>query len=158
MRVQMQKIAIITGGSRGLGRSEVLSIAERGTNCIFTYNSKREEADQVVEAASAHGVKVRALQLDLGKVSTFDAFVDGVRSVLNQMGVERFDYLVNNAGILRQSKFGDVKEEDPDRQYSINFTGVLFLMQKLLPFINAGGRIINVGSSSTAFAMPGLGL
>ncbi len=151
-----KKIALVTGGSRGLGRSEVLAIAARGIDCIFTYNSRREEAAQVAEAASAHGAMARALQLDLAKVSGFDAFVGQVRQVLADMGAERFDYLVNNAGMSYHSKFSDVTEEDLDCLFAVNFKGVFFLTQKLLPLINDGGRIINTSSGLVRFVFPNL--
>src|SRR4051812_39537111 len=93
------KIAIVTGGSRGMGRSTVLSLAKRGVNSIFTYKSNREEAEKVVSKVREIGRKAIAIQLDTGNVSTFDAFVQSVRNALNELGAERFDYLVNNAGI-----------------------------------------------------------
>lgn len=93
------KVAVVTGGSRGLGRSTVLNLAERGIVSIFTYNSSRDEATKVVEAARQKGTKAVALQLNTGKVSEFDGFVKNVESTLADLGVEALDYLVNNAGI-----------------------------------------------------------
>ncbi len=98
----------------------------------------------------------RALQLDLAKVSGFDAFVGQVRQVLADMGAERFDYLVNNAGMSYHSKFSDVTEEDLDCLFAVNFKGVFFLTQKLLPLINDGGRIINTSSGLVRFVFPNL--
>jgi len=92
------KVAIVTGGSRGLGRNTVLNLAQRGVHSIFTYNSNRTEADKVVAAVSETGAKAVALQLDTSDVGAFDAFVQTVRSTLAAFGAERFDYLVNNAG------------------------------------------------------------
>src|SRR6202030_1035235 len=94
-----RKIAIVTGGSRGLGRNTVLHLAKRGVRSIFTYNSNRAEADKVVAAAGAAGSRAIALQLDTGDVSAFETFVASVRKALADLGAERFDYLVNNAGI-----------------------------------------------------------
>ncbi len=156
MNIKTNRIALVTGGSRGLGRCEVLSIAERGIHCIFTYNSKREEADEVVAAASAHGVQVRALHLDLGQVASFDGFVTQVQTALAEMGVQGLDYLINNGGISYHSKYAEVREEDLDRLYAVNFKGVFFLTQKLLPVINEGGRIINTSSGLTRFVFPNL--
>jgi NAD(P)-dependent dehydrogenase (short-subunit alcohol dehydrogenase family) len=146
-----RKIAIVTGASRGLGRCELLSLAARGVDCIFTYHSKKDEAEHVATEARAHGVAVHALQLDLGDVTSFDAFADTVRNTLQGMGVERFDYLVNNAGMSFHKDFADVTEEELDHLYAVTFKGVFFLTQKLLPLINDGGRILNTSSGSTRF-------
>ena len=91
------KIAIVTGGSRGLGRNTVLSLAERGVNSVFTYNSGRDEAEEVVTEVEKAGAKAASLHLDTGEVGTFDSFTENVRSALAAMGAERFNYLVNNA-------------------------------------------------------------
>ncbi len=148
------KIAVITGGSRGLGRNTVLSLAERGVNSIFTYHSSRAEAEEVVAEVEKAGTKATALQLDTGSVGTFDGFVENVRSALTDMGAEHFDYLVNNAGISDHTPFGEITEELLDRVYSVNFKGVFFLTQKLLPLMSDGGRIINLSSCVTRFVNP----
>ena len=130
------KIAIVTGGSRGLGRNTVLSLAKRGVNSIFTYNSNHAEADKVVSAVSEAGAKAIALQLNTGSIGTFDAFVQSVRAALATLGAERFDYLVNNAGTFHANAFYRTTEEELDDLYNVNFKGVFFLTQKLLPLIN----------------------
>jgi NAD(P)-dependent dehydrogenase (short-subunit alcohol dehydrogenase family) len=155
MNPQTQKIALITGGSRGLGRNTVLSLARRGVNSIFTYNSNRAEADKVVAAASEAGAKAIALQLDAGKVSAFDPFVQRVHEALADLGAERFDYLVNNAGISHHAAFEKVTEEELDSLYNVHFKGVFFLTQKLLPLINDGGRIVTISSGTTRIIYPG---
>src|ERR1700722_20499843 len=91
------RVAIITGGSRGLGRNTVINLAKRGVHSIFTYNSNRSEADKVVAAVREVGAKAIALQLDAGNVSSFDGFVKSVQMALAGLGAGRFDYLVNNA-------------------------------------------------------------
>jgi NAD(P)-dependent dehydrogenase (short-subunit alcohol dehydrogenase family) len=148
------KIAIVTGGSRGLGRATVQALAKRGVHTIFTYNSNRDEADKVVAGVKQTGAKAVALQLDTGAAGSFDAFVDGVRKALSDMGADRFDYLVNNAGISDHTAFDKVTEELLDKVYSVNFKGVFFLTQKLLPLINDGGRIINISTGLTRFTTP----
>jgi NAD(P)-dependent dehydrogenase (short-subunit alcohol dehydrogenase family) len=149
------KVAIVTGGSRGLGRNTVLSLAKKGVNSIFTYNSNRAEADKVVDAVREAGAKAVALQLDTGDVRSFDAFVQNVRTALAGFGTERFDYLVNNAGTSHHNSIEKTTEEELDNLYKVHFKGVFFLTQKLLPLINDGGRITNVSSGLTRFAIPG---
>lgn len=151
------KIAIVTGGSRGMGRSTVLSLAKRGIDSIFTYKSNREEAEKVVSMVREIGRKAIALQLDTGSVSTFDSFVQSVRNALNELSAERFDYLVNNAGISHHNSIEKTTEEELDKLYEVHFKGVFFLTQKLLPLINDGGRIVNISTGLTRFAVPDSG-
>ena len=150
------RVAIVTGGSRGLGRSTVIHLAKRGVDSIFTYHSNRAEADKVVAAVSEAGARAAALQLDTGDVSSFDEFVRSVRSALASFGVERFDYLVNNAGTSLHKAFEQTAEEDLDTLYNVHFKGVFFLTQKLLPLIQDGGRIVNISSGLARFTIPGL--
>ncbi len=149
------KIAIVTGGSRGLGRNTVLHLAQRGVRSIFTYHSNRTEADAVVAEVGEAGGKAVALQLDMGNVSAFDPFVQDVRAALREMGAERFDFLVNNAGTSHHAPFDKTTEEELDGLYNVHFKGVFFLTQKLLPLLNDGGRIVNVSSGLTRVAFPG---
>ncbi len=149
------KIAIVTGGSRGLGRNTVFNLAKRGVNSIFTYNSNRAEVDKVVAAVSEAGSKAIALQLDAGNVSAFDPFVKDVSKALGELGAERFDYLVNNAGISHHAAFDKTTEEELDSLYNVHFKGVFFLTQKLLPLINDGGRIVTVSTGLTRIIVPG---
>jgi NAD(P)-dependent dehydrogenase (short-subunit alcohol dehydrogenase family) len=149
------RIAIITGGSRGLGRNTVINLAKRGVHSIFTYNSNSAEADKVISAVRETGAKAIALQLDAGNISMFDAFVQRVREALVKLGAERFDYLVNNAGTSHHNAFDRTTEEELDGLYNVHFKGVFFLTQKLLALINDGGRIVNISSGLTRFALPG---
>jgi NAD(P)-dependent dehydrogenase (short-subunit alcohol dehydrogenase family) len=149
------KVAIVTGGSRGLGRNTVINLAKRVVHSIFTYNSNRAEADNVVSAVREAGAKAIALQLNAGNVSTFDTFVQSVREALATLGAERFDYLVNNAGTSHHKAFDQTTEEELDGIYNVHFKGVFFLTQKLLPLINDGGRIVNISSGLTRFVLPG---
>ena len=150
-----EKIAIVTGGSRGLGRNLVLSLAERGVSSVFTYHSNQADADTAVAEVRATGSQAIALPLDTGNVGSFDAFVQEVTKALAEMGAERFDYLVNNAGTSHHAPFEQVTEEDLDSLYQVHFKGVFFLTQKLLPLMNDGGRIVNVSSGLTRFSFPG---
>ncbi len=148
------RVAIVTGGSRGLGANTVLALARNGVDSIFTYKSGREEADKIVAAVAEAGARAVALPIDMGHADTFDPFVETVRTALQDWGVERFNYLVNNAGMSDHTPFAEVTEELLDRVYSINFKGVFLLTQKLLPLINDGGRIVNISSGLTRFWTP----
>ncbi|HEV2273213.1 MAG TPA: SDR family oxidoreductase [Acidobacteriaceae bacterium] len=151
------RVAIVTGGSRGLGRSTVISLAKRGVHSIFTYHSNRAEAGKVVSAVSEEGARAIALQLDTGNTGAFGAFVQSVRESLATLGAERFDYLVNNAGTSHHNAFERTTEKELDDLYNVHFKGVFFLTQKLLPLLNDGGRIVNISSGLTRFALPGSG-
>lgn len=147
------KIALITGGSRGIGRNTVLCLAERGIRSIFTYKANRIEAEMVTGLTAEANAPAIALQLDIGDTISFDRFVGEVRGALAKMGAERFDYLVNNAGTSSNSSLETITEAEMDGLYNIHFKGALFLTQKLLPLINDGGRIVNISSGLARFAM-----
>jgi NAD(P)-dependent dehydrogenase (short-subunit alcohol dehydrogenase family) len=150
------KIAIATGGSRGIGRNTVISLAERGVDSILTYNARRDAAEEVVAAVHDVGARAIALQLDTGDLRAFDGFVENVQNALAQLGAERFDYLVNNAGNNHHNMpFEKATEEELDSIYNVHFKGVFFLTQKLLPLINDGGRIVNLSTARTRVASPG---
>ena len=148
------KIAIVTGGSRGIGRNIVESLARRGVNTIFTYHTHAADAETVIAEAAA--AKAVALQLDTGDVASFDAFVGSVKDALAKLGATRFDFLVNNAGNNhRNMPFEKATVQELDSIYNVHFKGVFFLTQKLLPLINDGGRIINISTARTRIASPG---
>jgi NAD(P)-dependent dehydrogenase (short-subunit alcohol dehydrogenase family) len=149
------RIAIVTGGSRGLGRNTVINLARHGVASIFTYNSNRAEAEKVVALAGEAGAKAIALQLDTSDTSAFDRFITEVRSALAAFVAERFDYLVNNAGTAYHNPIEKTAEDDLDLLYRVHFKGVFFLTQKLLPLIHDGGRIVNVSTGLTRMIMPG---
>jgi NAD(P)-dependent dehydrogenase (short-subunit alcohol dehydrogenase family) len=149
------KIAIVTGGSRGLGRSTVVSLAKRGADSIFTYHANRAEAEKVVGLVAEAGRKAVALQLDTGDVRAFDPFVQRARQALAELGADRFDFLVNNAGTSLHKALDQTTEEELDRLYHVHFKGVFFLTQMLLPLINDGGRIVNISSGLARFTIPG---
>lgn len=148
-------IAIITGGSRVLGRNTVISLARRSVRSVFTYHSNRAEADDTVAAVREAGADAVALQLDTGAIASFDPFVEQLRSALTSLGAERFDYLVNNAGTALCKNIDQTTEEELDAIYNVHFKGVLLLTQKLLPLINDGGRIVNISSGLTRMTFAG---
>ncbi len=150
------KIAIVTGGNRGIGRSTVEHLAKRGVHSIFTYHRNQDEADAVVSAVEQMGARAVAVQLDAGDVGSFEGFIRTAQSVLTVLGKERFDFLVNNAGNNhRNLLFEKTTEEELDSLYTVHFKGVFFLTQRLLPLINEGGRIVNVSTGRTRISLPG---
>ena len=152
----MTKIALVTGGSRGLGRNTALSIARRGGDIIITYQSRREDADAVVAEIVAMGRKAAALQLDTGDVAAFPSFVEGLRTLLRDSWErDSFDHLVNNAGHGDYALIGETSEVQFDRLVDVHFKGVYFLAQALLPLIADGGRIVNLSSGLTRLSYPG---
>lgn len=138
-----------------MGRNAVLSLAKRGVDSIFTFHSNKAEADNVVAAVAEAGARAIALQLDTGNIGAFSDFVQRVKAALAELGSERFDFLVNNAGTSLHKPFEQTTEEELDGMYNVHFKGVFFLTQQLLPLINNGGRIINVSSGLTRVSFPG---
>jgi len=154
--VTKAKIALVTGGSRGLGKNMALNLASKGVNVIITYNSRKEEAEAVVKEIEKAGSKGAALQLDTGSVAGFPAFIESLKNVLSKnFGSERFDFLVNNAGIGIYGLINETTEEQFDSLMNIHFKGVYFLTQKALPLLNDGGRIINITTGLDRFSYAG---
>ena len=149
------KIAIITGGSRGIGRNTAINLARRGVDVIFTYRSNQVEADSLIREIEAIRSRAAGFRLDAGDTRSFEGFVALVREALQGWGRERFDYLVNNAGNSQHINFEQVTEADFDAVVNVHFKGVYFLTQKLLPLMNDGGRIVNISSGLTRISMPG---
>lgn len=151
-----QRIAIVTGGSRGLGKNAALKLAEKGIAIILTYNSQREDADDVVHEIEKKGVKALALQLNVAESESFAAFSNEVKQQLKHVWQrDSFDYLVNNAGIGINAPFTDITEAQFNQLVNIHFKGPFFLTQHLLPLIKNGGRILNVSSGLARFTLPG---
>lgn len=149
------KIALITGGSRGLGRNTALSLARRSVDVILTYHSREDEADAAAKDVEAAGARAIVLHLDSGDMASFPAFVGQVRDGLASLGAERIDYLVNNAGTGLHKPIADTAEDEFDALYRIHLKGVFFLTQALLPLIADGGRIVNLSSGLTRIVIPG---
>lgn len=150
------KIAIVTGGSRGLGRNTVQHLAQRGADVILTYHSDQKAADEVVADVEKLGGKALAFQLDTGDSSSFQTFADEVRLALQQHWQRHdFNFLVNNAGMGISASFVDTTEAQVEALFNVHFKGVFFLTQKLLPLMADGGRIINLSSGLARFSLPG---
>ncbi len=150
------QIALITGGSRGLGRATALQLAADGVGVVITYLSRRDEADEVVAEARSLGVEAAALQLDTGDTAGFADFAERFRTTLEQRwGRSTFDHLVNNAGIGIHAPFLETSEDDFDQLMNIHLKGVFFLTQRLVPLMEDGGRIVNMSTGLARFSMPG---
>lgn len=150
------KIALVTGGSRGLGRNMAISLAKKGIDVVLTYNSNKEAADATVAAIQALGQQAVAFQLDTSNVALFDDFIKQVTGyVQEQTGSPAFDFLINNAGTGLYALATATTEEQVDAMINIHYKGVFFLTQKALPFINEGGGIINISSGLARFTIPG---
>lgn len=153
---QETRIALVTGGSRGLGRNAALAIARKGIDVILTYRSRKEEADAVVAEIQALGRRAVALSLDVSRSAAFADFAAEVKNVLAcQWKRERFDFLLNNAGTGVHVSITETTEAQFDEMVNIHLKGVFFLTQKLLPLMADGGRIVNVSSGLARFALPG---
>ena len=149
-------IALVTGGSRGLGKSTALHLARQGHDVILTYRSQQAEANAVVAQIEAMGRKAVALALNVSDSSSFAGFAAQVREVLlGQWGRTTFNVLVNNAGTGTHASLMDTTEAQFDELVNVHFKGVFFLTQKLLPAMADGGRIVNLSSGLTRFALPG---
>lgn len=150
------RIAFVTGGSRGLGKDMALRLAQKGIDIILTYNSKAQEAQEVVEQIEQAGQKAAALQLNTADVKSFDAFVEQFKTVLaNKFNTSHFDFLVNNAGFGINAPIDEFTEEMFDDLMNVHFKGVYFLTQKLMDLLNDGGGIVNISSGLTRVSFKG---
>ena len=141
------KIALVTGGSRGLGKDMALSLAKKGLNVVLTYKSKKEEAESVVSEIENLGQKALALQLNTTEVKSFDSFIQNLDQELStKFSSDKIDFLVNNAGFGIHTSFLETTEENFDDLMNVHFKGVFFLTQKLVPIINNGGGIVNIST------------
>jgi NAD(P)-dependent dehydrogenase (short-subunit alcohol dehydrogenase family) len=149
-------IALVTGGSRGLGKSTALHLAKRGTDVILTYKSGGAEAEATVAEIESMGRRAQALPLDVSKSTTFVEFAIRLRDALSRNWQrDKLNFLVNNAGIGIHANFADTTEAQFDELVNIHLKGVFFLTQKLLPLLADGGRIVNISSGLSRFALPG---
>jgi NAD(P)-dependent dehydrogenase (short-subunit alcohol dehydrogenase family) len=144
------KIALVTGGSRGLGRDMALRLAEKGNDVIITYQSKKDAAESVVLEIEKAGQKAAAISLDTSNFDSLDHFIDQLKTVLNNhWQTDHFDFLINNAGMGSTIPFDKATPADFDLLMNAHFKTVYFLIQKSLAFLNNNGRIVNISSGST---------
>ncbi|HEX4204863.1 MAG TPA: SDR family oxidoreductase [Ktedonobacteraceae bacterium] len=151
------KVAIITGGSRGLGKAMAMTLAAKGQDVLLTYNSRQQEAEEVVALIEKCGRKAVALQLDASDTKSFAAFGEAVKETLKRTwNRDNFDFLINNAGFGIRASLAETTEEQFDQLVNVHFKGVFFLIQTLLPLIADGGRIVNLSSGLARFSSPGM--
>jgi len=154
--MNQSKIALVTGGSRGLGKNMALSLAAKGLDVILTYHSRKAEAEEVVHTIESTGRKAVALQLNVAALNGFDAFIKAVQSALSEtFNAEKIDFLINNAGVGAHASFAETTEEQLDTMINIHLKGAFMLTQKVLPIMQDGGGIINISTGLARFALPG---
>ncbi|NIJ46202.1 NAD(P)-dependent dehydrogenase (short-subunit alcohol dehydrogenase family) [Wenyingzhuangia heitensis] len=153
--MKTNKIALVTGGSRGLGKEMSLQLIAKGIDVVITYHQNREAADTVVADIEKKGLKAKALQLDTCDISCFKQFTNDLSSYLiSEYGQPEFDFLINNAGTGIYQPFLETTEAQFDAMVNVHFKGVYFLTQQLVPLLKDGGRIINISSGLTRFTFP----
>jgi NAD(P)-dependent dehydrogenase (short-subunit alcohol dehydrogenase family) len=153
---KQNKIALVTGGNRGLGKDMALSLSKKGIDIVLTYNSHKQEAEAVVAEIQKSGGKALALQFDISKISLFDDFLDNLKTILVETWrTEKIDYLINNAGIGSSVPIAQLTEEIFDTFNNIHFKGVCFLTQKVLPVMNDNGGVVFITAGATRFNVPG---
>ncbi len=151
-----RKIALVTGGSRGLGRDMALSLARRGIGVVLTYNSNRDAAMEVRSEVVRLGAQGAVIQLDVGDLGSFDAFYEEIVNELQAtFETDKFDFLINNAGVGATLPIPEVTEDAFDDLMNIHVKGAFFLTQKALPHLNDWGGIVFVSTGSTRFCVPG---
>lgn len=154
--MKTNKLALITGGSRGLGRSMANKLADKGINIIITYHTNKTEADNVLAEVQAKGVDALALQLDVSKADTFNQFVADLKlAMTDKFGSDKLDFLINNAGIGLPSPIGATDVSVVDTLTDIHFKAPFMLTQLMLPTLNDGGAIVNISSGLARFTAPG---
>ncbi|MEN7551074.1 SDR family oxidoreductase [Rapidithrix thailandica] len=152
----MKKVALITGGSRGLGRNTAIALSKKETDIIITYNTQKEKAEEVIAEVEKNGGKAVALQLNLGEVKSLSKFVEKLSGILlTHWERTHFDFLVNNAGFGIYSPITQTSEEQFDSLMNVHLKGVFFLTQKLLPFLADNGAIVNFSTGLARFSVPG---
>lgn len=152
----MKKIGLVTGGSRGLGRDMAVSLAKKGNDVVITYASNSDEANETARLVQEAGGRCAILQLDLKHLAKLDNFVSALKAVLKETyGTEKFDFLINNAGMGKTVPFEQVSEELFDEFLNVHYKGVYFLTQKCVPLLNSNACIVNLSSGTTRFANPG---
>lgn len=157
---ETRKVALVTGGNRGLGKDMALSLARMGMDVVLTFNSNPQEGEAVAREIREQGGRAAALRFDLSDIAAIDGFLDQVRAVLRDSfgGAERIDFLINNAGIGKAIPIDQLTEADFDAFANVHFKGVLFLTQKALRMMNDGGGVVFVTAAADRYNVPGYGI
>jgi NAD(P)-dependent dehydrogenase (short-subunit alcohol dehydrogenase family) len=156
MQTNHARIALVTGASRGLGRSMALALADAGVDVLGTYRSARAEADAVAREVRSRGRRAAMLPLDVLRSDTFAAFAESVAHALHDsFEATQFDALVNNAGSGMSAPVAGTTESQFDEMVSIHRKAPFFITQRLLPYLRDGGQILNVSTGLTRFTLPG---
>lgn len=143
-----QKTALITGGSRGIGKDIALNLAQKGVDIVFTYRNNKSEAEATVAAIQSFGRKAVALPLNISQTSDFPAFFEQIPVILQErLETDRFDFLINNAGTSVTAPVGETTEAQFDEMMNVHLKGVYFFTQKALDHLRDGGRIVNISSA-----------
>lgn len=148
----MNRTAIVTGGNRNVGKEAALALASKSIDIIITYNERKEQAEETVNELKALGVKATAIQINFQTTTGIKPFAEKVKATLQEWEKIGLDILINNAGTLRLAPFDKVTEDDLDAIYGTNYKSIFFLTQELLPILNEGGRIVNLGSGTAKIA------
>lgn len=150
------KIALVTGGTRGLGKNMALALADKGIDVVLTYHTNKVEAEKTVGEILEKGRRAAVLFFDVSDIKSFDSFIGQLKLSLQSIwSTDRFDFLINNAGTGMTLPISQVTEEDFDNLLNIHFKGVYFLTQKSIPLLNDGGGVVNISSGTTRFCVPG---
>ena len=151
------KIALVTGGSRGIGKDIAVKLAQKGVDIVITYLSNQTEADKTVDVIRSIGRKAVAVRLNTAEVGSFDVFFEEIATALkNTFGSDHFDFLINNAGTSNTAPFTETTEAQFDEMMNVHLKGVYFLTQKALPQLRDGGRIVNISSAVSRVSFPGV--
>ena len=151
-----RRTALITGASRGLGRSTALHLARAGVDVVGTYVAAKDAADSLVEEVAAAGSRAVVLPLDVADSSSFPAFVEQLqRALRDELGRDTIDFLVNNAGTGLHESFATTTEEQFDEIVAVHLKAPFFLTQALLPVLADGGRVVNISTGLVRITMPG---
>lgn len=150
------KIALVTGGSRGLGKDMALALSKKGIDVLLTYHTHKQQADEVVAEIQRNGQKAVALAFDVSDIKSLDSFIAQVSASLKEVwNTDKFDFLINNAGVGATLPILQVTEDAFDNLVNIHFKGVYFLTQKALPNMNDNGGVVFISSGTTRFCVPG---
>lgn len=152
-----QKTAIITGGSRGLGHDMAINLAKDGIDVIFSYFKNESKAKEVISEIETIGQKAVAFSFDANNSKSGQEFINKATNYLKKKnGKPNFDFLINNAGTGAYNLVVDTTEEQFDEMMNVHLKSVYFITQAALPYLNEGGRIINISSGLARFSLPGM--